>query len=140
MDEESDGPAAHFPAAREVGAGDRLMTANQGERNLAIDVPGGSPGGDMEAIGVYAAHLHQPGANLRLDPGENAAVGPAPARWPSGKEDGALRRYCPKRVQYIRARDIFVNLGAIPPFPPPIPTPTFNARSSSNHEYDQLHV
>jgi hypothetical protein len=66
LDEKSDGAAAHLHAAREVGAGNRLMAANEGQGDLAVDVPRGSASGDVEAIGVYAAHLHQPGANLEL--------------------------------------------------------------------------
>ena len=49
LDQQTDGAAAHVHAAGEVGAGDRLVAADEGERDLTVDVPRGAPGGDVEA-------------------------------------------------------------------------------------------
>ncbi len=59
LHEEADGAAAHFHAARQVGAGDRLVAADQSEGDLAVDVARRSAGRDVEACGINAAHLHQ---------------------------------------------------------------------------------
>ena len=59
LDEEADGAAAHLHAAGQVGARDRLMAADQRERDLPVDLARGAAGRDVEAVGVNASHRRQ---------------------------------------------------------------------------------
>src|SRR5206468_2331503 len=63
LDEQADRAAAHFHPARQVGARDWLMAADERQRDLTVDLPGGAARGNVEAIGINATHLHHVGAN-----------------------------------------------------------------------------
>ena len=79
LDDESDGAATQLHAAREVGARDRLMAADEGERDLAIDAPRGAAGGDVKAGGVDAAHLPHIRANSTCQPLPSGSTPPGAA-------------------------------------------------------------
>jgi hypothetical protein len=76
LNEQADRAAAHFHSARQVGARDGLMAADERQRDLTVDLPGGAARRNVEAIGINATHLHHIGANT---PRARARM---PAFWP----------------------------------------------------------
>ena len=81
LHQQSDGAAAHFHAAGQVGARDGLVAADQREGDLAIDVPRGAARRHVEAGRVNAAHLHYVGANPRFQRTGTSETGGPRRRW-----------------------------------------------------------
>src|SRR4029077_11407268 len=63
LDQQADRAAPQLHVPREVGVRDRLMAADERQRDLTVDLARRGPGRDAEAVRVDAAHLSQVGPN-----------------------------------------------------------------------------